>query len=273
MRRAHGGWRRCWLKSFVHTHINSIWSSEPYQDATRLTDVHGIEVAPQLLNFENDPSRFSFEVGLQYYNAARHEVDRAVQRIDQNFTYLVTVAAAVIASQIAFSDAFAVLDEHPTTYLLLVLIGLWFPINHTLLSVDLAAGGAFLRWRLLPALDKLATEALPDVNRRAGVHTAASELATLNWESFRSALLFERGTAYYFFNPLWFLKAGLLYTPSAAFLVRYGSERLCLCIGDPISVWEYALLIVVGVTSLLNQVVNWRFGNLPRLARLGSPLD
>jgi hypothetical protein len=238
-------------------------------NADRTDDVAG--TAKDRVDFERDPARFAFDLGLHHYAVAKQEVERAIQRIDQNYTYLVTVAAAVLASQIAFSGAFNVLDKRPWVYLLLAFVSLWFPINHTLLSVDLAVGGSYLRWELLPSLSAMAESAIgptaPPVRIRQPFEEAALKLARSDWESHRSDVLFAPNRAYAMLNVLWFVKGLLLYAPSLAFIGRYVDQRLCLCVGTSLPVAEYALLTAIGLVSIVNQIVNWKDANLPRIAR------
>jgi len=201
------------------------------------------------------------------YVSQQEEVSRAIARIDQNFNFMFTLSIALIASQIAWSKFFAQADSHPIYYLSFAILGLWFPVCHILYSVDLLAAGLFIRTRLLPTLRQMVEASLESaVEDRQ--QSAARAAAMLDWESFRSTMLFRSRTAYVLMNALWFVKGGLLYLPSGLAILRYvnvyfGGHSLHR---SPSSA-EFVVGGILIALVVITQVANWCYANLPRIYR------
>src|SRR5439155_2066963 len=98
----------------------------------------------------------TWDIAMSQVASNDREINRAISRIDQNFTYMFTVAAAFITAQLALKSVFASFDKKPSDYLLVALLGLWFPANHAVHSIDLVTAGLWRRQVLFPTISRLA---------------------------------------------------------------------------------------------------------------------
>jgi hypothetical protein len=193
------------------------------------------------------------------------EIDRAIARIDQNFTYMFTVLAAFIAAQLALKGVFANFNRNPTDYLLIALLGLWFPANHVVHSIDLVTAGLWRRQVLFPTVSKFANIVARQLEDKC-IRRRALALNSMDWETFRQERIFEAAPMFGIMNMLWFLKGALLYLPTIFATGRYVSLQLRASARGP--TWlDVALLIVLVLVSAVVLIANVRQANLPLIYR------
>ena len=130
------------------------------------------------LEYESDSLRFIYEAHLKEFEAIRNEINLRLQFEENTINYLIVLVAALLSgSQLFGSQAASLietLNKYPSSYLMLSLVSLLFPLTilqHNLYVVSL---GEYIRFVLSPKLNAIAKD--------LASHSAATK-EYLEWES------------------------------------------------------------------------------------------
>ena len=81
--------------------------------------------------------RIAVDVLLAEYDCLRREIEIIKGQMERTYTYLFTLVAALIASQLIAPENMRSLESHPSLFLLAAILTLWFPVQNSSLNADM----------------------------------------------------------------------------------------------------------------------------------------
>lgn len=240
---------------------------------------------PRRSGYESSDVRWAWEAVLAEYDALRREIDVLKQQLERAFTYMITAVVAIVASQAVVTSVTQRLDKHPGVYLGLAVIGLWFPLNHLLVSEDMAIAGSYLRDVVAPKLNNLARLALGVERTPDNYGTSSGEVlgwgdnvannvppsmrrrlsSVMAWEEFNALMRFGHRGRKLIFSPMYLLRALLLYAPAGLLFAKY------LSLHPRFGTLQIVLLVVLGVASASITLALTSLSNLVRFGQRKGP--
>ena len=218
----------------------------------------------ELSDYASSPLRWTYDILLTEFNGLRLEFQTLLQSVERTYGYMFAAVGAIIASQIISNPAIRTLDRHPTYYLLVALIAMWFPINNLILAVALTSGGAYIRDVLAPKINhvvELATKVSSessgvnvddligwksDVAELLGNESRNAVRAPMSWDNFDPLLRYLTKGRRLLLIIMYVLRSSLLYAPAALLVTRF------FVLSSHLSSVQIILLVVLCAVACLN---------------------
>ncbi len=110
-------------------------------------------------NWEAEPARGVLDALLAEYDALRREVEEIKAQLERTYSYLLALFGALAASQFVDTSKLGNISENQDALLVASLATLWFPLNYSLLSIDMNLLGYYLSQVLAPKINFLTSDA------------------------------------------------------------------------------------------------------------------
>jgi len=212
-------------------------SVEPQGQGVRNPDVE-----PVRQEYSTSPFRWYFEAKLVEFKTLRDEVIVVKQQVERTYLYMLTTTAAILASQVVSTTISSYLSQHPSMYIFVAILTLWFPAHVFTLNVDITTIGTYVRERLEPELALIADEA---IGATTSEPLLSRKLRPLGWEEFLTHERIGGDTYGYLISPIYAVKNLFLYIP-AAFLVYLYAVSV-----SSVRSWDWLLVSVLGLIVLI----------------------
>jgi hypothetical protein len=197
-------------------------------------DATGLNATPLQPAFP-DLFRVEYEVTLKEYDNLVAEIQMLMQQQERTYTLLVTLLTALAASQAILTRIPAVtaeLKRSPYIFLLLTLVFLWFPVNHSVLNAQIGTIAAYIRTSITPRIRLLSDFCLRSAAEGQMLKTEIEQnlprakFPLMGYEDFRIDYQFSSKSSLLGLGPMWIFRYMLLTLPSVSMMACYVIDRL-----------------------------------------------